>query len=364
MSTVRDYSSKETARRLSFLERMDATTFLEATASLDELSREPRYVVDVCYCDQKILRVAIAQQQPLQAADWFELPVAALESLTPLGILEDDPAKVIVSIGFRPEFQSLAATFRQLSNATRRAADNGTAPLEESSRERFGDIPSDLADEDPGNAAPGGLAAADEPDAALGRTLANYGAVEPGSTEPPVMATMEVPGASLLLETARDIQARALPVDITAARAFLNACMTSSPRVTYGPHPGAKVPFHGARPGKDFTHVDCSGFVRETIWRATAPHFNFPDGSVVQHDWIRAQGFTRSTIDAALQQDGAIRIAFLRPQDAPSHVGHVVLVHNARTIESHGGVGPNSRAWNKAGWQAKAFVYLLTPSVS
>jgi hypothetical protein len=55
--------------------------------------------------------------------------------------------------------------------------------------------------------------------------------------------------------------------------------MKSSPRVTYGQ--GAKVPFHGAIPGQQFRRVDCSGFVREAIWRATPPHLNFPDGSVV-----------------------------------------------------------------------------------
>jgi hypothetical protein len=106
--------------------------------------------------------------------------------------------------------------------------------------------------------------------------------------------------------------------------------------------------------------VDCSGFVREAIWRATSPHLNIIDGSVRQHDWVRAQRFMRSDPDAALLQDGAIRICFLRPQDSPSGIGHVALIHNGQTVESHGGVGPNSRAWTKTGWQARTFVYFLT----
>ena len=58
-------------------------------------------------------------------------------------------------------------------------------------------------------------------------------------------------------------------------------------------------------------------------------------------------------------EDGKIRIVFLRPQDTSSRIGHVALVHNGKTLESHGGVGPNSRAWTNTGWQAKAFVYIL-----
>jgi hypothetical protein len=148
-----------------------------------------------------------------------------------------------------------------------------------------------------------------------------------------------------------------LDIDIAAASNFLQSCMTSTPRVKYGL--GAKVSPHGAIPGSGFRKVDCSGFVRETIWRSTAPHFNFPDGSVVQHDWIKDKGYERVSRTDALLQDGKIRIAFLRPQDAPSRIGHVALVHNAKTLESHGSVGPNARNWTNTGWQAKAFVYIL-----
>jgi lysozyme family protein len=150
-----------------------------------------------------------------------------------------------------------------------------------------------------------------------------------------------------------------LPINIDAAHAFLESCMNSSPRVEYGL--GAKISPHGAKPGKDFTRVDCSGFVRETVWRATSPGMNFPDGSVQQHDWIIAQKFQRSTQSDATLQDGKVRIAFLRRQEAPGpkHVGHVALVHNGRTLESHGSVGPDSRDWDITGWQAKAFVYVL-----
>jgi hypothetical protein len=144
---------------------------------------------------------------------------------------------------------------------------------------------------------------------------------------------------------------------MTRAWGFLQACMTSSPRVTYGL--GKKVPFFGAIPGRDFTQVDCSGFVREALRRATTPTVAFPDGSVVQHDWIIAQGFAKSTVAAAAQSDGFVRIAFLRPQDTSSHIGHVVIISGGKTLESHGGVGPDSRAWTGTSWQASTSVYIL-----
>jgi hypothetical protein len=148
-----------------------------------------------------------------------------------------------------------------------------------------------------------------------------------------------------------------LTLDMSRVRAFLQACMTSTPRVTYGL--GKKVPSLASIPGRDFTQVDCSGFVRQALRLGTTPAVAFPDGSVNQHDWVRAQGFAKSTAAAALQNDGFVRIAFLRPQDTSSHIGHVVLISGAKTLESHGGVGPDSRAWTGAGWQASTFVYVL-----
>ena len=94
-----------------------------------------------------------------------------------------------------------------------------------------------------------------------------------------------------------------LNFDLDAAKRFLHACMTSHPRVTYGL--GKKVPFHGAIPGRDFTQVDCSGFVREAVRLATNPPAPFPDGSVVQHDWVRAQGFAASSVIDAGKDDGS-----------------------------------------------------------
>ena len=149
-----------------------------------------------------------------------------------------------------------------------------------------------------------------------------------------------------------------MPIDFPSAAAFLEACRSASPRVLYGL--GAKVPFPNAVPGRDFQRIDCSGFVREAICRSTVPRSRaFPDGSVNQHDWVLARGYAKDTVASGLANDGAVRIAFLRPQDTRSGIGHVVLIHNGATLESHGGVGPDTRPWTGEDWQAKAYVYVL-----
>jgi hypothetical protein len=190
--------------------------------------------------------------------------------------------------------------------------------------------------------------AMDAPDLDAARRRANYGDVDPRSyaspTPHPDVGTRAAPPL--------------MPLDIAVAQGFLTACMTSHPRVAYGL--GSKVPFFKARPGVDFAKVDCSGFVREAIREATMPLVPFPDGSVVQHDWIIAQHYKKTTVSSGKLTDGRVRIAFLSPTDTSSGIGHVVLIHNGLTLESHGGVGPDSRPWNGESWQAVTTIYELT----
>jgi hypothetical protein len=180
------------------------------------------------------------------------------------------------------------------------------------------------------------------------RLLANLGSGPVEQPAPPAGPPALAPAAPPTLQ-----------VDLARVQKFLRDCETSNPRVKYGL--GAKVPFHGAVPGKDFKKIDCSGFVREAIRLATNPSVPFPDGSVVQHDWVRNKGFQHGTVADGKLNDNILRIAFLRPQDSPSHIGHVVLLSRGRTMESHGGVGPDSRSWTGQGWQAKTSVYVLGP---
>lgn len=149
-----------------------------------------------------------------------------------------------------------------------------------------------------------------------------------------------------------------LSLDFSRAQAFLHACMTSNPRVTYGF--GEKVPFPNAVPGRDFTQIDCSGFVCEAIRRAANTALGFPDGSIRQLQWVQQHRFEKSTIAAGMQDDGIMRIAF---PDAPNDFSHVVLIIAGKTLQSREGVGPDSLRWDGTGWQAKASVFNLARDV-
>lgn len=209
---------------------------------------------------------------------------------------------------------------------------------------QYGDSPSeDLLPYEVDPAAP--LAEEVQDDEQVARDLANYG--EAGEEEFEETA----PSASAA-EAAPE-----LPINWASVQSLLQACVTSNPRVRYGL--GAKIPSDASKPGTGFTKVDCSGFVRAAIRRSTSPKVAFPDGSVVQHDWVKAKGFARGTLADGALTDGKIRIAFLLPSDSPSRIGHVVLIRNGKTVESHSGVGPNSRPFDGTGWQRKAKVYLL-----
>jgi hypothetical protein len=72
---------------------------------------------------------------------------------------------------------------------------------------------------------------------------------------------------------------------------------------------------------------------------------------------VRVIGLRRQ--EDGFKHDDLVRIAFLRPQDTASRIGHVLLVHAGVSMESHGGTGPDSRPWTGTGWQAKTFVYVL-----
>jgi cell wall-associated NlpC family hydrolase len=203
------------------------------------------------------------------------------------------------------------------------------------------------ADEDPAAPAPGDEDRATEREQAIAAQRTNYGG-SPDAPEPPLDLSGERTRGAV----------PTLALDPAALRQFVEACRAAG--VTYGL--GRKISPHGAAPGTGFSKVDCSGFIREAVWRATSPHQDFPDGSVVQREHVQEKGFRHGTPADGLLRDGAVRIAFLRPEDVESGIGHVVLIHDARTFESHGGVGPDSRAWTNTGWQAKTLVYVLSPA--
>jgi cell wall-associated NlpC family hydrolase len=105
--------------------------------------------------------------------------------------------------------------------------------------------------------------------------------------------------------------------------------------------------------------IDCSGFFRYLMYHC-ASGLVVPDGSWTQMEWLKEMGFKESSVESAKLKDGVVRVAVLSQGDSSSGIGHIAIVVDGRTLESHGSVGPNRREWTGGGWQAKAHVYALT----
>jgi lysozyme family protein len=333
---------------LQLLVAAEPAAVLAGARALLDATRGAVFALDLRGSSEEVLRALDPAAGPGAAP--FDIPVQAVETVTPLGIHGADAGRLLAAVTFRAGFESLAGTFRRLGGG---AADGFAPAAALADEEALFAIPVADGGDDDDPAAPGPAELGDTVDLATGRTLANVG-TGAGTAELEAQADAAPAAEAATIPT--------LDIDMAKVKAFYNACIGSTPRVTYGL--GAKVPFFNAVPGKDFKKVDCSGFVREAIRRATTPRAPFPDGSVVQHEWVLGRGFRKSTIEAGFNKDGAVRIAFLSPKDSPKGIGHVVLIHNGVTYESHGGTGPNSRPWTGDGWQKKAKVYRLKDPVA
>jgi len=123
---------------------------------------------------------------------------------------------------------------------------------------------------------------------------------------------------------------------------------------------GSKAPSLSCDPSA-IKAIDCSGFVRYIIYKATGGAVHMPDGSWVQHDWCKHQQFmTADYKTEAQQQDNWLRIAFLPKHE--KHPGHVWLVLNGKTLESHGHKGPDRRPWDTSALKKVNACYVLATS--
>jgi hypothetical protein len=107
--------------------------------------------------------------------------------------------------------------------------------------------------------------------------------------------------------------------------------------------------------------IDCSGFVRDCLYRSLGrpDDFDFPDGSVDQHEWVKAKGFKESTVQDASDHDSIWRVAYLSPESMSEGIGHTLLIRDGQTCESYGGHGPGSREWLSESFMEKMSVYVL-----
>lgn len=106
--------------------------------------------------------------------------------------------------------------------------------------------------------------------------------------------------------------------------------------------------------------IDCSGYLRWLLYRATHGELVIPDGSWMQAEWADDAGLKRSSIDAGEIIDGAVRMAQMPPASGGG-IGHIALIHNGRTIESSGRRGPGRREWTGTAWQSRCRVWVISP---
>jgi hypothetical protein len=112
---------------------------------------------------------------------------------------------------------------------------------------------------------------------------------------------------------------------------------------------GAKARSLNADPA-DIKAIDCSGFTRYLLYRATDGQVNMVDGSDEQNAWCKRRHLRSETYThVAGLMDGHLRIAFIPrvyKDGKVARAGHVWLVMDGKTLESHGSKGPSRRIWN------------------
>jgi hypothetical protein len=99
--------------------------------------------------------------------------------------------------------------------------------------------------------------------------------------------------------------------------------------------------------------IDCSGFVRYAIAKASNQRVIIPDGSFNQLAWAQSQGLHKlgKYRDVVYGDPSRLFLCFIKASDMAEGIGHVWLVHKnseqdiPRTMESYGGVGVGSRPW-------------------
>ena len=132
------------------------------------------------------------------------------------------------------------------------------------------------------------------------------------------------------------------PIDLTQLQIVYNKLHTQG--VKYGW--GAKAPSLDAQ-CSEIKRLDCSGFVQFAIAKASDQKVILPEGSVQQHDWCKTQNLYKlagyDNLLYTIKDPFRLFIAFIVPSN---HPGHVWLEYMGKTLESHGGVGVDSRKWN------------------
>jgi hypothetical protein len=88
--------------------------FFSATSHLAQLDESTLFVIDI---RGSRLRDGILIASTPACQSWFDIPVAAIKTITPIALAcDNNPTQLLVSIIFREEFRSLVSTFRALGS--------------------------------------------------------------------------------------------------------------------------------------------------------------------------------------------------------------------------------------------------------
>jgi hypothetical protein len=116
--------------------------------------------------------------------------------------------------------------------------------------------------------------------------------------------------------------------------------------------------------------IDCSGFARLAIYRATGGRAAVPDGSVNQREWAERLGLHKlqkySDVQYAADDASRLFLCFIAPlvvAGVTLKAGHVWFVHCGKTIESSTPTrGVGTRHWNQLVFRVRRAVAFELPT--
>lgn len=104
---------------------------------------------------------------------------------------------------------------------------------------------------------------------------------------------------------------------------------------------------YGAEVSK-ITGLDCSGYVHYVLREASKNQINVPHGSWNINEWFEKSSCRKVDYKSqAEKRDHVLRLGYFA-KTGDMDYGHIWLVLNAETLESHGSKGVNRRSWNNS----------------
>ena len=124
---------------------------------------------------------------------------------------------------------------------------------------------------------------------------------------------------------------------------------------------GKKAQLHVEPPA--IKAIDCSGFTCYLMYKVSDGQIKMVDGSDEQNAWCKKQKLRAEPYKQASVNDNLLRIAFIPrvyKDGKVTRAGHVWLILNGETMESHGkDKGPDRRPWDTQVLKSRVKVYVF-----